>query len=304
MFFTENILDGKYTIDSLSKLAKRHGRLPVKDLTVIIPNYNYANYLYQRVYSILNQDIAFKKLIILDDCSKDNSREVIDKIYNSLKKYIDIEVVYNEENSGSAFRQWEKGIKLVNTDYIWICEADDYCKKHFLKNIFSVLRDDVVLAYTDTGFINFDGLVLQKTVVKDIDLQNTGHWNSSYINDGMNELSNYTYLNCTIANVSSVVFKKIDFKDIFDKIHDFKQAGDWMFYIELMQHGSVGYVNQVLNYYRMHGTNATSMNNKQIQFDEIKKIHKYNENLLKLNKEKKDNIIDRQNFLKEKWKVK
>ena len=303
-YFTENVLEEDYDLKSIIKLANKQKYLPLKDITVIVPNYNYGKYLYQRIYSILNQDISIMELIILDDNSKDNSKEIIDELYNGLKDIIDIRVVYNDENSGSAFKQWKKGIELVKTKYIWICEADDYAKKHFLKNIFNVLKDNVVLAYTDTGFINYDGIVSQKTVVKDIDLQHTNHWNNSYINNGFDELNKYAYLNCTIANVSSVVFKKIDFTDIFKKMEEYKQAGDWMFYIELMQHGDVGYVNQVLNYYRMHGTNATTLNNKQLQFDEIKKIHKYNENLLKLNKNKLEKIHDRQEFLKEKWKVK
>ena len=139
----KNILDGIYTDEELIKLAKRQHKLPQEDLTVIIPNYNYAKYLHQRIYSILKQDIAIKKMIILDDASKDDSKEVINNIYNKLNKYIDIEVLYNEVNSGSAFKQWEKGINLVKTKYYWICEADDYAKKHFLKNIFSVMRPDV-----------------------------------------------------------------------------------------------------------------------------------------------------------------
>ena len=303
-FFTEYVLIDKYDLKSITDLAKRQKHLPKKDITVIVPNYNYSKYLYQRIYSILDQDIAISKLIILDDASIDNSKEVIDKIENAIKKYVDISVVYNKKNSGSAFKQWKKGIELATTDYIWICEADDFAKKHFLKNIFNSIKDNVVMAYTDTGFMLDDGSVMQKSVVKDIDILKTHHWNSSYINNGMDELNNYAYLNCTIANVSSLVFKRIELNDIFKKMDDFKQAGDWMFYIELMQHGDVAYINQVLNYYRIHGSNATTLNNKQLQFDEIKRIHEYNIELLKLNKHKKEKIIERQNYLKEKWKVK
>ena len=304
--YTENVLEinDVYNINSLINLAKQQKDLPKKDLSVIIPNYNYAKFLYQRLYSILNQRIAVKEIIILDDKSKDNSIELIDLIVNALSPYIVIKKSYNDINSGSAFKQWEKGIKMASGNYIWICEADDYCNKNFLKEIFNKLKRDVVLAYTDTGFISADGLIIQRSVVKDIDLQKTKHWNKSYVDNGNKEIMDYVYLNCTIANVSSVIFKNMDFTKAFIKMSQFKQAGDWLFYLEIMQHGKVAYINKVLNYYRIHGSNATTLNKKQLQYDEIKKIHDTISKQIKLDEKQEKNINKRQAYLEEKWKVK
>lgn len=301
-----NVLEpiSDYNIDNLIQLAKRQSSLPKLDVSVIIPNYNYDKFLYQRIYSILNQSIAIKELIILDDVSIDDSRNTIDLIVKQLNQYISIKKIYNDTNSGSAFKQWKKGILNATGKYLWVCEADDYCNKEFLKNISKKLKSDVVLAYTDTGFINMYGDIIQRSVVKDIDLQKSKHWSKDYITSGIKELNNYAYLNCTIANVSSVVFKNMDFTNIFNKTCNYKQAGDWLFYIELMQHGKVAYINKVLNYYRIHGTNATSLNKKQLQFDEVKKIHEYVKDELKLDKNRITNIDRRQEYLKMKWKVK
>lgn len=303
--YTENVLEeDKYNLDTLISLAKRQSTLPHKELSVIIPNYNYDNFLYQRIYSILNQDYSIKEIIILDDCSKDNSRQTIDMLAKELSKYISIKKIYNENNSGSAFKQWQKGILNATGDYIWICEADDYCNKHFLKNIFNRLQNDVVLAYTDTAFINTKGYIIQRSVEKDIDLQKSGHWHHSYTTSGLKELNNYAYLNCTIANVSSVVFRRLDFTEIFKEITKYKQAGDWLFYLELMQHGKVSYINKNLNYYRIHGSNATTLNKKQLQFDEIKNIHDYISNKLNLSFKERNKIDKRHEYLMIKWKVK
>lgn len=304
--YTENVLASPdtYNIDTLISLAKQQEYLVKKDLTVVIPNYNYARFLYQRLFSILNQDIAVKEIIILDDKSKDNSITVIDSIVSALEPYIQIRKAYNEENSGSAFKQWEKGIKMATGKYIWICEADDYCNRFFLKDIFKKLKKDVVLAYTDTGFINVDGLLMQRSVVKDIDLQKSKHWNKSFVNDGNKEIIDYAYLNCTIANVSSVVFKNMNFDKTFTKISQYKQAGDWLFYLDIMQHGKVAYINKVLNYYRIHGSNATTLNKKQLQYDEIKRIHDAISKQIKLDENHAKNIIHRHEYLEEKWKVK
>ena len=74
-----------------------------KKISVVVPNYNYAKFMYQRIYSILNQDYKIYELIILDDSSTDNSRDLIDEIKEKLSPYIFIKTCYNEKNSGKAF---------------------------------------------------------------------------------------------------------------------------------------------------------------------------------------------------------
>lgn len=99
-------------------------------VSVIIPNYNHALYLDERIQSVLNQSYDNFEIIILDDMSKDNSREVIEK-YRECPKISHI--LYNETNSGSTFRQWKKGITLAKGEFIWIAESDDYCEPSLLE---------------------------------------------------------------------------------------------------------------------------------------------------------------------------
>ena len=106
-------------------------------VSVIIPNYNYAKYLKKRVKVIEKQTYPIYELIVLDDCSTDNSREVIDKL---AKKY-NIKTIYNEENSGCVFKQWQKGIEAATGDLIWIAEADDQADKKFLEKMVPCFED-------------------------------------------------------------------------------------------------------------------------------------------------------------------
>ena len=74
-----------------------------KTISVIIPNYNYADYIIERIDSILFQTVRINELIILDDASSDNSVEIINKKIAKVKKdYPDINVkfIVNNENSG------------------------------------------------------------------------------------------------------------------------------------------------------------------------------------------------------------
>ena len=96
-------------------------------VSIIVPNYNHEKYLDERIQSILNQTYQDFEIIILDDCSTDNSKFVIEKFRNN--EHVS-HIVYNEQNSGSTFKQWERGFELAKGELIWIAESDDSCDYH------------------------------------------------------------------------------------------------------------------------------------------------------------------------------
>lgn len=300
------VIKQNITIDNLVMLAKKNqNKFCKKTISVIIPNYNYDKFLYERFYSILNQNYKINEIIVLDDASTDDSIATIDEIVHNLSPYINISKYYNKINSGSPFKQWKRGIELSTSDYIWICEADDYCNKKLLSSLMKIINheDNISIAYVDTAFINQKGAIIKKTIKPEIDILKSGHWNNSYVIDGMEEISKYAYLNCTIANVSSCLFKNQDYCDIFNDLSNFRQVGDYLFYLNLMKKGKVAFVNKTLNYYRVHGNNVTSTTKKQRHFEELKIVHKMLDSEIKLNKTQKENIKNRYEFLNRVWNL-
>ena len=85
---------------------------------------------------------------------------------------------------------------------------------------------------------------------------------------------------------------------------EFKQAGDWLFYVNLISNGDIAYSNKILNYYRVHGNNVSSIMNHQKHIDEINKIHKYYVDKFDLDATHKKNMQERINFLKDVWHLK
>lgn len=301
---TKNVIKKGITIDSLVKAAiNNQTQKEIINISVVIPNYNYEKFLIERIYSILNQKVKIGELIILDDCSKDNSRQLIKRITSKLEEHMNIRYIFNEENSGSAFKQWQKAFEESKCEYVWIAEADDYCDKSFLKTITKPIRDheNVVISYCDTAFIDKDGNIITRTIKPEIDIMKTNHWDRDFVRDGIDEIKEYAFLNCTIANVSSVVFKNGNYSSIFKEAGKFKQAGDWLFYLDIMSTGKIAYSNKTLNYYRLHGNNVSSVMKKQKHIEEIKKIHKQIENKYGLTQKQKKHIEERYEFLNKVW---
>ena len=303
----KNKENGKYTIEELVKLAKKQASLPecsVK-VSVAVPNYNYEKFMIRRLYSILAQDTKIYELLILDDCSKDNSRELLDKIYEEIKEYVNVRKIYNETNSGSAFKQWSKGIKEATGDYVWIAEADDYCHKKMLSTLVSAIKKDekITIAYVDTAFTDKKGNIFLKTIKPEIDIMKTGHWDCDYINDGKDEIKNYTFLNNTIANVSSCIIKKDDYSDIYEEVGKYRQSGDWVFYVNIMERGKVAYIDKPMNYYRVHESQITSQMKKEKHLEEIKEIYSYMSEKFGTNDFQTSKRNERIEFLKKVWKI-
>ena len=301
--FTKEVLKENITAEDLIFLAKKNRNKKSKyKISVVVPNYNYSKFLYQRLYSILNQTCQIYELILLDDCSTDDSRETIKKIEKMISPYIQIKVILNEKNSGSAFKQWQKGMENATGDYVWIAEADDYCDSKLLYYLQKGLTNNIIISYSDTSFIDVDGRVYLGSIVKEIDIQKSGHYSKSFINKGMDELKTYTFLNTTIANVSSCIIRNGKY-DFFKEASKYKQAGDWFIYANLMMLGDVKYTYKQLNYYRVHGNNVTSTTKKESHLKEIESIHRYLDGKIKFNKHQKELIQKRYAFLKKVWDI-
>lgn len=216
-------------------------------ISVIVPNYNHGRFLERRLDSILKQGWQDFELIILDDASTDGSRDIIEK-YRDNEKIAGI--YYNEQNSGSAFKQWQKGVALARGDWIWIAESDDHCENNFLETVMHGIdkRNDVVLAFAQSYCVRDDGSVSWKS----------GYEGPSYVS-GTDLFRQRLVYGCTIFNASMAIFKRSAALAIADDYGSFRQCGDWYFWIQLVQKGHVFISPALLNYYRKEDSSLTSL---------------------------------------------
>ena len=210
-------------------------------VSVIIPNYNHASFLKQRMESIYNQTYQNFEVILLDDASVDNSLDILQQYKKHPKT---AHFIINKTNSGSPFKQWKKGIELAKGQYIWIAESDDYCKETFLEEAIRSLENchNSVLFFCQSQIIDENDNFLQG---------NPDFTPSKYgcIN-GEKFIKDELIFRNKITNASACVFnKKIAVKYI-DKLLDFKMAGDWMFWTYLLNEGNIFASDKKLNYFR------------------------------------------------------
>lgn len=231
-------------------------------VSIIVPNYNHAPFLPQRLESIFGQTFDDFEVILLDDASTDGSAELL----NTYAKHPKVShFIVNEQNSGSPFKQWRKGIELAKGEYIWIAETDDFAHPEFLSRSTTVLKQNpkASLVYTDSLIVDGNGKEhglwgnSKNTSFK------TKRWSADYYAGGSNEILNYLLYKTTINNASAMLFRKDNFTDeIRNKMVQYKNVGDLFSYIAVLLQGDVAYLAQPLNYYRVHNENTTKKNQK------------------------------------------
>jgi len=231
-------------------------------VSVIIPNYNHALFLQRRIESVLSQTYIDFELIILDDFSVDHSRDVIEGYRDHPKVS---HIAFNESNSGSTFKQWNKGIGLAKGEYIWIAESDDYAHPKFLSSCMERIQNDdrIGLVYTDSFEVTATNDILGRWSRWQTYLH-TNLWQQDFYFGGDEFNARYQYTANMIPNASCAVFKKEAYlqSPFLRSIEDFRFTGDWLMWFSILQFTDGSYCHQPLNYFRYHSatTRATSAN--------------------------------------------
>jgi glycosyltransferase involved in cell wall biosynthesis len=207
---------------------------PAPLLSILLPSYNHARFILERLDSIYCQALSEFELIVLDDASPDDSVEII-------KEYLDgrnYTLVVNSVNSGSPFSQWVTGLRLARGRYVWIAESDDTCKPAFVSSLLPVLESGFVsIAFSRTLTIDECGLSVGNSFWPE--RLNNIFFASNQIIPCRSFLSKFQLARNCIPNVSSAIFQIDGFKhgviEAARIASRFRFAGDWVFWNQLLK---------------------------------------------------------------------
>lgn len=223
----------------------------MSSVSVIIPNYNHARYLRQRIESVLAQSFTDYELIIMDDASTDQSRSIIQEY--ATQPCVS-QIILNDANSGSTFKQWNKGVQLAKGKYIWIAESDDYADSAFLEKTVAIIerQANISLVFCESFLINETSEVTGNT--RDWQMPHE-RWNAlagEVIFSGIDFCKDYLTARCAIPNASAVLFSKRYYQTIGGADENFRMSGDWKLWFNMLFAAQGGYIGEPLNYFRSH----------------------------------------------------
>ena len=225
-------------------------------VSIVVPNYNHARFLQRRIQSVLRQSFQDFELILLDDCSTDDSELILSEYAGDSR----VRIEFNEVNSGSPFKQWNKGVGLARGEYVWIAESDDYADERLLEKLAVRLDADagVAFAYCRSWCVGLDDRIDGFADP----WRQPERWAANYCADGYAECrDNLVYCN-TILNASAVVFRKTIYQHVGGADESLQLCGDWKLWAAMALAGKIVYLAEPLNYFRFHLASVRNVTNR------------------------------------------
>jgi len=204
-------------------------------VSIITPSYNSSKFIAETIESILAQTYTNWELLITDDCSTDNSVEIISKYAAQDNR---IRIFYLEKKSGAGFAR-NKSIQEAKGRFIAFCDSDDLWKPNKLEKQITFMMDNKVgLSYSNYDVINENG-VFQREIVSPPKV------------DYYKMLKN-DYIGCL-----TVVYDTTLVGEIF--IPPVERNQDWILWLNILKKGSIASnVNDNLAMYRKRKNSLSS----------------------------------------------
>ena len=201
-------------------------------VTVYITNYNYANYIKQAIDSVINQNFQDFELIIIDDGSTDNSKDIIEQYINNSK----VKIIYQKNKGLNATNN--KALSLSKGKYIVRLDADDFLNENALLLMVKELEsnEEIGLVFSDYYLVDKLGTII--TEEKRHDFKKVSLFDQP-------------------AHGACTMIRKSVLKEVGGYSKEFSRQDGYELWIKISKYKKVSNINLPLFNYRKHGENLT-----------------------------------------------
>ena len=226
-------------------------------VSVILCTYNGGNYLNKQIDSILNQTYTNIELVIVDDCSTDNTFEILT---NYSLQSGNIKLYKNEETLGFNLN-FEKAIRLGTGDFFALSDQDDIWLQNKIEHLISNIGNKGII-FSNSRCINEKGELLNKYLL---------------YNFNINDYHSYkSILHFNVVTGHTVMFNK----RMNNLLLPFPKKGyyDWWIGFIGLYHDEIIFLDEVLTYYRIHSNSVMqqeknsmkNMNKNKIAYENLR----------------------------------
>lgn len=207
-------------------------------VSILMLTYNGEKYLKEAIDSCLNQTYENIEICIIDDGSTDGTVEI-------LKSYGDkIKVSYNATNQGIVANVNKLALNVESDYIVWIGHDDKLAPNH-VELMLSEFEEHTVLVFCNAIIIDSSGNELR--IMKDDNEM------IKKLQNPMFEFSLNNFLNAIGQMIRTDAFQKAKGWNT-----DYKNYGDWFFYMKILRLGNIKYTTKIKSFYRVHETNISN----------------------------------------------
>ena len=211
-------------------------------VSVVMPVYNDESFIKDTILSVLNQTHSNLELIIVEDCSKDNSLEAIRNFDDKR-----IKLFRNPENRGAAYSR-NFAIKQSKGDYIAFLDGDDLWEKDKLeKHLAFMISNNYDFSYTNYFIIDDDGN------------------NTCIYYTGPKKITHLKFMRMNYVGCLTAMYKKNIYPDL-EIPNDIARRNDYALWLKISERCDCYLLNENLAKYRQRKSGSITTSNKNSLF--------------------------------------
>jgi len=232
-------------------------------VSVVVASYNHAEFLEQRMDSLINQTYQNIEILVIEDCSPDNSLEVL-RSYESNPK---VKLMVREKNGGWVAVS-NQGIDLAAGEFVLFANCDDDCEPRMIERMVAAMKASPTagVAFCRSLFLDENGHIFGD------DFTNRERsFRARCLDDTIitrKEMGRFLLHSCVIPNLSAALFRKECFDHVGKLSSAYRVCSDWDLFFRIAAEYDVAYIAEPLNKFRQHDSTIRSVTKARVTFEE------------------------------------
>lgn len=232
-------------------------------VSIVVASYNHAKFLQQRMDSLMSQTYPNVEIIVIDDCSPDESVAVL-RPYETDPR---VKLVVREKNAGWVAVS-NQGIELSSGEFVIFANCDDGCEPRMIERLVDAMQRHPTagIAFCRSLLVDEKGNVLGEDVV----IQEPSFRARCAMDTliGSAEMGRFLLHACVIPNLSAALIRRECFDRIGQLSPDYKACSDWALFFRIARSYDVAYVAEPLNQFRQHAATIRSVMKERDTYEE------------------------------------
>lgn len=232
-------------------------------VSVIVPSYNYAEYIEKRMDSLINQTYQDIEILVIDDCSSDNSVEIL-RTYESHPK---VKLIVREQNGGWVVVN-NQGVEMSSGEYVLFAQSDDECDSMMIERLVDALKSNPTAGVAFCRSLLIDE---QNQLLGDDFIYRDRAFRTKCASDALitgSEMSRFLFHSCVIPNLSAVLIRQECFTLCGGFTSLYRVCGDWDWFYKIAAYFDFAYIAEALNSFRQHKKTVRSSTKVRMVYEE------------------------------------
>lgn len=233
-------------------------------VSLIVASYNHARYLPARMECLINQTYDDIEIVVIDDCSPDNSVDVLRNYENHPK----VRLIVREENGGWVTVS-NQGIAESTGEFVIFANCDDSCETTLVERLVQSMQQHETagiafcrsLMVDENDQIIGDDFTIREQAFQDLCQDDT------FID--RRTMHRFLLRACVIPNLSQAMIRRNCFAQSDQLTEQYKACSDWDLFFRIAEHFDFSYVAEPLNHFRQHGKTIRSATKGRVEYDEF-----------------------------------